>query len=266
MIALITAATSVIGRAFARRLAADGCDLILVDRDGDRLEALLASLGRPTGSVGAGGVDSGRADVRIVAADLRTDAGIETVVAVCEERPLDLLLQHAELADRPPLLELPPESVREILALRTLAPALLTRAALPGMVDAGRGAIVTIADVLVLSAPATTAPTPPRHALSIASLTGAVALSQALVVELAATGVTAHAVCPGAVSTGPVSKGSGGTPAEDVVTATLAGIALGEIVIAPGIEDDALLEAVFAAQSAALLGHRPALADRYLRP
>ncbi len=52
--------------------------------------------------------------------------------------------------------------------------------------------------------------------------------------------------------------------ADDVVTAALAGIHLGEVVTAPGLEDDTLLEAVFTAELAAFGGQSSHLANRYL--
>jgi len=51
--------------------------------------------------------------------------------------------------------------------------------------------------------------------------------------------------------------------ADDVVTAALAGIALGEVVIAPGVEDVSLLESVFTADRSAFHGQEPTLANRY---
>lgn len=50
---------------------------------------------------------------------------------------------------------------------------------------------------------------------------------------------------------------------EDVVTAALAGIRLGEVVIAPGVENYRLLTAVFDADLAAFHGQSPVLASRY---
>jgi hypothetical protein len=51
--------------------------------------------------------------------------------------------------------------------------------------------------------------------------------------------------------------------ADDVVTAALRGLELGEVVCAPGVEDAALLDAVFEADLAAFAGQGPELASRY---
>jgi short-subunit dehydrogenase len=76
-------------------------------------------------------------------------------------------------------------------------------------------------------------------------------------------------VCPGIVATefhtvqGMDLSGLPRMSAEDVVTAALAGVSLGETVIAPGVEDYDLLETVFKADLAAFGGQGPAIAARY---
>jgi len=94
-------------------------------------------------------------------------------------------------------------------------------------------------------------------------------MTQTLHVELAGTGVSAHVVCPGIVATefhevqGMDLSAVPRMSATDVATAALAGISLGEVVTAPGLEDDTLLTAVFAADLAAFGGQSPHLAERY---
>ncbi|WP_235835681.1 SDR family NAD(P)-dependent oxidoreductase [Arthrobacter terricola] len=253
--ALVTGASSGIGRAFAERLAADGHDLIVVGRRRDRLDALAASLP---------GVD-----VQVIAVDLASDEGIAEVVATLAERPVSILINNAGVAHYMPFSDLPPGKAREIVYVKTLAPTLLSRAALPGMLAAGAGTIVNVAGMLAFSGPTDAAQPQGQRAAYVASLAGTVAMSQVLGAELANTGVTVHAVCPGIVATefhevqgmdlSVVLRMS----AEDVVTAALAGVALGETVIAPGVEDAGLLETIFAADRAAFHGQAPTLATRY---
>ena len=94
-------------------------------------------------------------------------------------------------------------------------------------------------------------------------------MTQTMHAELAGTGVSAHVVCPGIVATefhevqGMDLSAVPRMSAADVVTAALAGIGLGEVVTAPGVQDNTLLGDVFAADLAAFGGQEPHPADRY---
>ncbi|MEH0108714.1 SDR family NAD(P)-dependent oxidoreductase [Tersicoccus sp. MR15.9] len=258
-LALVTGASSGIGKAFAERLAADGYDLILVGRRRERLDALAVALRDAHATV--------TADVLV--ADLATDAGIDAVAQRCADRPVTLLVNNAGVAHYMPLAELPPEKARELVGVKVVAPTMLTRAVLPGMLERGSGTVLNVAGMLAFSGPAPAAPAPGQRAVYVASLAGTVAMSQTLHAELAATGVGVHVVCPGIVATefhevqGMDLSAVPRMSAEDVVTAALVGIALGETVIAPGVEDASLLGRVFDADLAAFHGQSPQLASRY---
>ena len=94
-------------------------------------------------------------------------------------------------------------------------------------------------------------------------------MSQTLQAELEGTGVTVQVVCPGVVATefhqrqGLDLSAVPRMSAEDVVTASLRGLELGEVVCAPGVERADLLEAVFQADLAAFGAQAPHLAQRY---
>ena len=94
-------------------------------------------------------------------------------------------------------------------------------------------------------------------------------MTQTLAAELEGTGVIAHVVCPGVVATefhevqGLDLSAVPRMSAPDVVTAALAGIELGEVVSAPGVEDYRLLEQVFAADLTAFAAQSTELASRY---
>ncbi len=253
-LALVTGASSGIGKAFAERLAADGHDLIVVGRRRERLEALAAAL-------------PGVA-VRVVAADLSTDDGIDTVAELCASQPLTMLVNNAGVAHYMPLAELPAAQARELVHVKVVAPTLLTRAALPGMLARGTGTIVNVAGMIAFSGPAPASQLP-RRAVYAGTLAHIVAMSQTLHAELEGTGVKVHVVCPGVVATefhavqGMDLSAVPRMSAEDVVAAALAGMALGEVVSAPGVEDYRLLDAVFAADLAAFAAQSPQLASRY---
>ncbi|GAA2425997.1 SDR family NAD(P)-dependent oxidoreductase [Streptomyces glaucus] len=253
-LALVTGATSGIGQAFAERLAADGHDLIVVGRRKDRLDEFAAAHPGVT--------------VRAVAADLSTDAGIDTVAAICAAEPLTMLVNNAGVAHYMPLAELPADKAREIVHVKVVAPTMLTRAAVAGMRERGAGKIINVAGMIAFSGPADKS-VMPRRAVYAGSLAHLVTLSQTLGAELEGTGVQVQALCPGIVATefharqGLDMSAVPRMSAEDVVTAGLRGLELGEVVCAPGVEDAGLLDAVFRAGLAAFGGQSPELASRY---
>jgi short-subunit dehydrogenase len=253
--ALITGASSGIGKAFAQRLAAAGHDLVVVGRRVDRLQALVNALPDAT--------------VRVVAADLSTDDGIDAVADICASEPLTMLVNNAGVAHYMPMADLSASQARELIHVKTVAPTMLTRAALPGMIARGAGSIVNIAGMLAFSGPALAAPVQSQRAIYTGTLAGTVATTQTLHAELEGTGVGAHVVCPGIVATefhevqGMDLSALPRMSAEDVVTATLSGVDQGETIIAPGVEDDSLLAALFDAELAAFHGQSSTLASRY---
>ena len=254
-LALVTGASSGIGRAFAERLAAQGYDLIVAGRRQTRLDSLAESLPAVA--------------VRVVAADLSTDAGIDTIAALCASEPLTMLVNTAGVAHYMPMADLPAEKARELVHVKVVAPTMLTRAALAGMIARGTGTILNVAGMIAFSGPAPASVPQGQRAVYAGTLAHTVAMSQTLNAELAGTGVNVHVVCPGIVATefhevqGMDLSAVPRMSADDVVTAALMGIELGEVVIAPGVEDYSLLQAAFGADLVAFHGQRPQLASRY---
>ncbi|GAB6902246.1 SDR family NAD(P)-dependent oxidoreductase [Kineosporia succinea] len=252
--ALVTGATSGIGRAFAGRLAGLGYDLVIVGRRQERLDEFVR--------------EHPDVQVRDIAADLSTDAGIDTVARICEAEPIDLLVNNAGVAHYMPLAELPAAKARELTQVKVVAPTMLTRAVVGGMQARGEGAVINVAGMIAFSGPAPSS-VMPRRAVYAGGLAFAVAFSQTLSAELEGTGVQVQVLCPGVVATefhevqGLDLSAVRRMTAEDVVTASLRGLELGEVVVAPGVEDAGLLEAVFAADQAAFNGQSPELASRY---
>ncbi|MGI5162096.1 SDR family NAD(P)-dependent oxidoreductase [Microbispora sp. CA-102843] len=253
-LALVTGATSGIGRAFAERLAAGGHDLVIVGRRKERLEEFAAS--HP------------EVEVRTVAADLSTDEGIDAVAEICAAEPLTMLVNNAGVSHYMPLAELPADKARELVHVKVVAPTMLTRAAVAGMRERGEGAIVNVAGMIAFSGPAPHSQMP-RRAVYAGTLAHLVAMSQTLSAELEGTGVAVQVLCPGVVATefherqGLDLSAVPRMSADDVVTAGLRGLELGEIVCAPGVEDAGLLDAVFRAELAAFGAQSPQLATRY---
>ena len=253
-LALVTGATSGIGRAFAERLAADGYDLVIAGRRRERLEAFADS--HPD------------VEVRIVVSDLSTGVGVDTVTEICASEPLTMLVNNAGVAHYMPLAELPADKARELVNVKVLAPTMLTRAVVAGMQERGEGTIINVSGMIAFSGPAPHSQMP-RRAVYGGSLAYSLAMSQILSAELEGTGVRVQVVCPGVVATefherqGMDLSAMPRMTADDVVTASLRGLELGEVVCAPGVERPDLLQAVFDADLAAFGGQSPKLAQRY---
>jgi len=170
-----------------------------------------------------------------------------------------------------PLAELPAGKAREVAYVKVLAPTMLTRAAVGGMQQRGEGTVVNVAGMIAFSGSAPSS-VMPRRAVYAGGLAFAVAMSQTLAAEVEGTGVRVQVVCPGVVATefhqrqGMDLSAVPRMSADDVVTASLRGLDLGEIVVAPSVEDAGLLQAVFAAELAAFGAQSSQLATRYHSP
>ena len=136
--ALVTGASSGIGRAFAVALAERGSDLVVVARRRSELEELAAELTAAHGR-----------SAEVIEADL-TDPGQRAVVEVRlsdATRPIDLLVNSAGFGTQGFFAELPMEREEEEILLNVLALVRLTRAALPGMIERKRGSVLNISSI-----------------------------------------------------------------------------------------------------------------------
>ena len=177
--ALITGASSGIGEEFARQLAARGYDLILVARRKDRLEKLAQELSTTT---------------HVIECDLGSEA---TKLPGKVEKlgvDVDLLVNNAGFGLRGRFLELDPEREAEMIRVNCEAVVILTHAFLPGMVERGRGGVITVASTAGMQ------PLPYETTYG-ASKAFAISFMEALSMELTGTGVKALVVNPGPVKT-----------------------------------------------------------------
>ena len=140
--ALVTGASAGLGAEFARHLAAAGTDLILVARRLDRLEVLAKELGSKHG-----------VRTEVVRADLSTAGGMAIVENRIAANPtLDLLVNNAGFGGRRGFVKGETADHLNMIRVHVDATVRLTRAALPGMVDRGRGAVINVSSIAAFSA------------------------------------------------------------------------------------------------------------------
>jgi short-subunit dehydrogenase len=173
-VALVTGASSGIGAAFARSLAARGHDLVVVARTKHALDELAASVA---------------VEVEVIAADLATDDGVAMVEARLRDG-VDLLVNNAGFGTTGKFAELPIEEEDREIRLNVLALTRLTGAAVPGMVARGRGGVVNVASIAAFQ------PTPGTATYG-GTKAYVLSFTQALREELRGTGVKALVLCPG---------------------------------------------------------------------
>jgi len=240
--ALVTGASSGIGAIYADRLARAGYDLILVARRAGLLRELAQDLTTRTGrSVETLTADLTRADdLARVESVLRTDASIT------------LLVNNAGVGATAPLLQSDVAEMDRMIALNVSVPMRLAYAAAPAFVARGTGTIVNIASIVALQPEL-------LNGVYGGSKAFVLALSQSLHHELADKGVRVQAVLPGATATEfwavaglPVENLPEGMvmSAQDMVDASLAGLAMGEVVTIPALPDIAQWNALESARNA----------------
>ncbi len=182
--ALVTGATSGIGYAFARHLAADGYALVIVARDGARLNerrAALLGLGAPA--------------VTTITADLTEPDQRQRVAdrLAAADDPVDLLINNAGGTLGVEFLQAAPADLQRQVELNSVAVMLLMRAALPGMIARGHGGIINVASTAGL--------VPGRGSTYGATKAFVVSLSEAMAMAVKGTGVRVQALCPGFIRT-----------------------------------------------------------------
>jgi len=242
--AIVTGASSGIGKVYAERLAARGYDIVLVARREDRLREIAADL-RSRFPI--------RADVLV--ADLCEPGGVLAVRDRLTDDAVSLLVNNAGFSALKTLTETPDEVAIRMIALNVTALTLLSKAALVAFKARGQGTLVNVGSGAGFA---------PYPGIPVYGATKAYVylFTQSLQSEVADTNIRVQLVLPGAV----VSEGwdvAGGAAlealpdsivmtTEDCVDAALSGLDRGERVTAPSLQDEAALRA-YETDTAALL-------------
>ena len=227
--ALITGASTGIGKAYAQRLAQRGYDLVLVARDKARLEAL------------AGELKKDGANAEVLVADLTQSADVARVEQALEgDSAISFFLNNAGIATVEPQLKTSVATIERLIALNVTAATRLALAAGRAFTAQKRGTIVNMASAVAVN--------PERfNGVYGGSKAFVLALARALTWELNANGVTIQTVLPGATRT-EIWERAGtdldkAIPAErimaldELVDAALKGLDMGERITIPSLPD-----------------------------
>lgn len=170
--ALVTGAGSGIGEAVARKLHAEGADVVLADVRAEPVEAI------------AGELDESASAVQL---DVRDEDAVRDVA-----RDVDVLANVAGIGSTTAAPDTPLAVWEDVFAVNARGTFLCCKHAIPGMVERGGGSIVNMASAGGLIGL-------PNRAAYCASKGAVIALTRALAVDHVADGVRVNAVCPGTV-------------------------------------------------------------------
>jgi uncharacterized protein len=221
--ALVTGASSGIGRQLAMQLAGDGCNLVIVARRTGLLEQVAAEL-RAAHHV----------SVEVLTADLTSPAGLAAVQQRLSQQaaPIELLVNNAGFGAAGSFADLPAESIEGQVSLNVMALVALAHAALPSMLRRRHGGVLNVSSVAGFVAW-------PGSAIYGATKAFVTSFSESLSSEVADQGVHVTALCPGFTRTesGDEADGRPGLALLDagrVARAGLDAVAAGRVICVPG--------------------------------
>ena len=201
-VAVVTGGASGIGLGVARHLAADGHAVAVLDQNGDGAGAAAAEL-QAEGARALG-----------IEVDVADRHSVEAAFALvrAELGPVAILVTSAGIEAFDPLLEISAERWDRIIAVNLTGTFSCIQSAVPDMLDAGWGRIVTISSQSAQSGA-------PNMAHYSASKGGVIALTKALAVDLARQGITVNSIAPSLVDTpmARAAEATGDFPGVDVI-------------------------------------------------
>ena len=233
--AVVTGASSGLGRGLASRLADRGMSLVLTGRNEGRLDQAAQEIRRA----------APRVKVETIVADLATVPGVSALLEYVGDRPIEVLVNNAGFGSYGPFVEADPEREEAEVAVDVSAVIALARAFLPGMLTRSSGGILNVASTIAFQPG-------PYQAVYGASKAFVLSFSQALWAETRGTGVAVTALCPGPTRTGFVDA-LGADVAhttiyrrladpEPVIEAGLRALHKGRAVVIPGVRNRIIAE------------------------
>ena len=230
--AVVTGASSGLGKVYADRLAARGYDLLLVARRKDRLEAIAADL-----------QSRFHVQVNVLEADLADSGDLSTVsTQIGSDASITVLVNNAGTSSVEPVAQASVETLTNLVALNVTALTLLTKAVLPGFIERNEGTIVNIGSVVGFTG---------HGWVPVYGGTKAYVLNftQGLKQQLAETAIRFQYVAPAATASEiwdvmgvPISSVETVLmDTEACVDAALKGLDAGEFITAPSVRDGALV-------------------------
>ncbi len=213
-VAVVTGASSGIGEAAARALAARGWHCVLVARREDRLRAVAGEIG---------------AEVELC--DVADPEAVEAMAArVLERHPaVHLLVNNAGMPARGSYLVVEPDLVRRVMEVNYLGSVWCTRALMPGLERAANAGGAHVVNLVSVAGTVSFAPAGAYAASKHAQL----AFSRSLAAALRGTGIQVHAILPGFVETE-------GFPQKDALASRI----MRRFVIEPGQVAEAIVKAI----------------------
>jgi short-subunit dehydrogenase len=183
--AVVTGASSGLGRGIAARLADRGMFLVLTGRNTARLRDSAEEIRRASPGV----------TVETIAADLSTPQGVAALLDHVGGRPIEVLINNAGFGSYGPFAKADGDREDEEIAVDVSAVVTLSRAFLPGMLARRSGGILNVASTIAFQPG-------PYQAVYGASKAFVLSFSQALWAEARPAGVAVTALCPGPTRTG----------------------------------------------------------------
>ena len=181
--AVVTGASGGLGEAYARELAGQGSNVVLVARSADKMEELASELSKRHG-----------VETLVVPCDLSDPVQRAALVSRLDGLDVHTLVNNAGFGSLRMLGELARERITQEVGLNVLALTELTHAVIPQMVARGRGAIINVASTAAFQPI-------PQMATYAATKSYVLSFSSALWAELSNTGVRVVCICPGPTDT-----------------------------------------------------------------